>query len=450
MTVAAAPGAASLRMAEAAAELTSPAGRDAIVLHLLDTLACALGAERVGGEAVEGIIRLTAAETAPTDGPGATVWATGERASVRAAALRNAVSARYLDINDTYVSRALVHPSDLVAVLVAEAEAGGRSWEELLDAVTVGYEVLCHLADHAEPAAHGFEASSLVPVASALATARLLGLDTGQAAHAVSIACLDAATLRVARSGALSHWKAVSAANAAIKGWSAAKAAAAGLRGPRDALADGDGFFARVTGPLELSADGASRLPRVQLKRYPVQIFIQRPVAIAAALSEQVGEPAGVREVVVTTFGAAVRMVGAPAGPGMSVESADHNLAFAVAAALVNGGLAPGDVHALLDRPDVRRLASVTRVEESAAFTGRYPEDLAAQVQVVLADGRRLAAGTGAGAGAGGGEADPRALVAKFRALTGQDTWAWPWRLAGTPPPADLPDLADSRRTDRQ
>ena len=444
MTVAAAPGAASLSMAEAAAGLTSPAGRDAMALHLLDTLNCALGAERAGGEAIEGIIRLTTEEA--TAGPGATVWATGERASVRAAALRNAVSARYLDINDTYVSRALVHPSDLVAVLVAEAEAGGRTWEDLLDAVTVGYEVLCRLADHADPAGHGFEASSLVPIAAALATARLLGLPAGQAAHAVSIACLDAATLRVARPGALSHWKAISAANAAIKGWSAARAAAAGLRGPRDALVDGDGFFARVTGRLDLTAGGTPRLPRVQLKQYPVQIFIQRPVAIAAALSERVGDPAGVREVVITTFGAAARMVGAPAGPGMSVESADHNLAFAVAAALVNGGLAPGDVHALLDRPDVRRLASVARVEESAEFTGRYPEDLAARIQVVLADGRRLVGGTDDGAGA----ADPRVLAAKFRALTGQDTWAWPWRLAGTPPPAELPDLVDSRRTDRQ
>jgi 2-methylcitrate dehydratase len=438
----AAPGTGSLRLAEAAASFARPSDRDTVALHLLDTLACAVGAERVGGEAVEGIIRLTSADGA--DERGATVWATGERRPVRAAALRNAVCARYLDMNDTYVSRAVVHPSDLAAVLVAEAEAGGHRWDELLDAIAVGYEVLCRAADDAALTDRGFEASSLVPVASALATARLLGLPAGQAAHAVSIACLDAATLRVARSGALSHWKAVTAATGAIKGWSAAKAAAAGLRGPRDALLDGDGYFARVTGPLDLTAAGGPRLPRVLIKRYPVQVFIQGPVAAAASLSAETGGSAGVREVLVRTFRQAVRMVGAPAELGMSVESADHNLAFATAAALVNGGLAPGDVHTLLDREDVRRLAAVTRVEEAPEFTARYPEELEAEIQVTLADGRRLVAGTGEASGTAG----TGGLSAKFRALTGQDAWTWPWRLPGTAPSTRPAELVESRRTD--
>jgi 2-methylcitrate dehydratase len=420
----------------------------AVSLHILDTLCCALGAERVSGDAIGGVTRLTSGP--PAAGlpvghrPGATIWSTGEKTFTEAAALRNAASARYLDLNDTYVSRAIVHPSDLIAVLLAEAEASSLAWDRLAQSVAVGYELICRLADQADLQAHGFEASSLVPIAAAAAVSWLIGLPLNRMAEAVSISCLDAATLRVARSGRLSHWKALAGARGAVKGRFAAHAAAAGLRGPEEPFLAADGLFARVTGPLDFaSGDTRARMPLVIIKQYPAQIFIQQPVALALSIRGELRSGwRDISEVRVRTFGQAVRMTGRPLGPDLNAETADHSLAFCVAAALVKGGLAPGDVHAMLTRAEVRNLAGRVRVEESAEFTSHFPASLPAEVTVVTIDGSRVTRSSDQLASA---SARAGALRAKFTALSRTTGWSWPWRIAGMPP-ADMASLTGPLR----
>ena len=103
------------------------ANRDAVALRLADTAACALGAERLADQAQdadEGTITRIRRYGSWGQGP-CTVWADGKRASLDDASLRNGVAARYLDYNDTYVGRAVIHPSDMIAALVALAEVRG-------------------------------------------------------------------------------------------------------------------------------------------------------------------------------------------------------------------------------------------------------------------------------------------------------------------------------------
>jgi 2-methylcitrate dehydratase len=422
------------------------AGTDtaAVALRLLDTVACALGAERLaatpgsGFEAIHGIVRL-AEEMGGTGG--ATVWATGTTTTGEAAALRNGVAARYLDFNDTYVSRAIVHPSDVVPVLVAQAEIEGCTWSRLAEAVTVAYEVFGRLADQAGLRAHGFEASSLTPLAAAAGCAWLAGMSMVDTANALNLACIDAATLRAVRLGRLSHWKAVASARGAAKGWFAVRAARAGLRAPDEAFDSPDGFTARISGPLVIAPeDRDSRLHRVIVKRYPIQIFIQQPAALAARLHPALN-PGDIDEVVVSTFREAVDLVGAPVRADLNAESADHSLRFGVAAMLRAGRLGPGDVHRLVDDPAVRRLAERVQVVESPGYTEAFPRRLDADIEVRLAGGARRSAGPD---GDGGG--DRAALGTKFRGLTKSDTWDWPWRLAGDPPPTDLDALLRAQK----
>lgn len=95
---------------------------DAVVLRLAATVACALGAEALtnASQGTENTITRIRCFVQAGAGP-CTIWATGERASLDDAALRNAVAQRYLDYNDTYVGRAVTHPSDMIAARVVEA-----------------------------------------------------------------------------------------------------------------------------------------------------------------------------------------------------------------------------------------------------------------------------------------------------------------------------------------
>jgi 2-methylcitrate dehydratase len=458
-------------LAGMAAQFAADTDVDAVALRLLDTLACALGAERLAGTAthegattregaaagtkpigthtgefgaIDGIVRLAGMlDRAGTlaGGGEATVWATGERTSVESAAMRNGVAARYLDLNDTYVARAIVHPSDLIAMLVAQAEAAGAQWTRLAESVTVAYEVHCRLAEQADLRRRGLEASTLTPLAAAAGCAWLAGLSEEDTANALSLSCLDAATLRAVRLGRLSDWKAVASARGAVKGWFAVQATRAGLRAPAEALDSPDGFTGRITGPLIVDPqDRHARLGQVIIKQYPLQVFIQRPAALAARIHREVGV-ADVDEVVVRTFAEAVQLVGGPVRADLNPESADHSLRFGVAAMLSAGRLGPGDVHHLVDDRRVRALAERVAVEESAIHTAAFPTRLGADVEVRLQDGTKIAASSD-----GVNELDSAALRTKFRTLAGTDEWVWPWRLAGDPLPTDIDSVGKAKK----
>ena len=174
----------SQELASALPALARLTDSDAVVLRLADTAACALGAEAVGTTG-EGTIAHMRRYAGPTVGP-ATIWATGEGASVEVAALRNAVAQRYLDFNDTYIGRAVTHPSDMIPALVALAEARKLPWDRLITSVTVAYEVLCRLADQALLGDHGFDGSTLTPIGAVAGASWLVGLDEKRTAEALS------------------------------------------------------------------------------------------------------------------------------------------------------------------------------------------------------------------------------------------------------------------------
>src|SRR5579875_3166995 len=78
---------------------------------------------------------------------GATLWGTPWTASVEAAAFANGVAVRYLDFNDTYLSKEPLHPSDCIPALFALAEWRGIPPREFLTAVVTAYEIGVTLCD---------------------------------------------------------------------------------------------------------------------------------------------------------------------------------------------------------------------------------------------------------------------------------------------------------------
>ena len=411
------------------------ADHDAVALRMADTVACALGAEALAdaSHSTEGTITRMRRFARAGAGP-CTIWATGEGASLDDAALRNAVAQRYLDYNDTYVGRAVTHPSDMIAALVGLAEERRAGWNRLVGAVTVAYEVLCRIADHAQLASHGFDGSTLTPIGTAAGAAWLIGLDARRTAEALCIAALDAGTLRSVRQGRLSDWKAIASGRGTVKGLFAVRMVEAGCHSPERVFEGKDGFLERISGPLAIDAGGEARLPRTLLKKYPTQIFIQGLIELAQALRPQVQASAGeVESVVIGLARQAVEMLGgAGAGQGrINRETADHSAGFAVGAILMTGRLSHDDYESLLGDPAVLSLMSNVRLEEDPEASRRFPRSFPARMTVTLSGARQLTAA----------QEEPSPMDRASFARKLDELWpagrarTWPWRLSCEAPP---------------
>ncbi len=372
------------------AELNAPGD---ILLRMADTVACALGAERLGADGENAVTRVARfAETTESADELATVWATGTRLATDAAAFRNAAAARFLDYNDTYVAGAIVHPSDMIPAIVALAESRRIGWSRLVDSVGVAYETLCRLAEQANLRQHGFDGSSLTPLATAAGCAWLVALSPAQAANALRIAALDAAMLRAVRAGRLSDWKALASGRGAVKALFAVRMAEAGSEAPPTAFDGREGLFARVSGPLAVANDGVARLPRTILKRFPSQIFTQPMLALASNLHKQL--PAKPVSVTINCFRMAVDMLGHRLAPGdtLNRETADHSAAFCVAAMLIRGRLGHDDVDGFLVDPEILALTDKVNLVEEPNATAAFPARLELDLTVHCADETTLTA----------------------------------------------------------
>src|SRR5258708_23438768 len=136
-------------------------------------------------------------------GRGATLLGTTHRAPPDWAAFANGCLVRYLDYNDTYLSKEPAHPSDNIPAALGVAEAEGASGRELIAAIALAYEIQCRLCDTASLRARGWDHVTYVVFSTALAAARLMRLDAERTQHAVNIAGVRSASMRQSRVGEL-------------------------------------------------------------------------------------------------------------------------------------------------------------------------------------------------------------------------------------------------------
>jgi 2-methylcitrate dehydratase len=332
------------------------------------------------------------------------------------------------------VARAIVHPSDMLAALVALAEERGIGWDRLIESAGLAYEVMCRMADQADLRQHGFDGSTLSPIAAAAGAAWLLGLDEKASGQALRIAALDAGTLRAVRLGRLSDWKAIASGRGALKGLFAARMAEVGCISPDNVFGGDEGFLSTISGPLDIDAEGGSRMTRVILKAHPAQIFIQGMLQLAEELRPQLAGKAGnIQSISVGTFKQAVEMVGGKGhrpGTPMNRETADHSAAFAIAAIFTAGKLGHDDFERLLADPGVMALIDKTRVEEDSAATKAFPRTFPTTIRVTLDDGAVFMAE----------QDNPVALKPADLAIKFAELWPrhlprqWRWELPGTAP----------------
>lgn len=364
--------------------------------RLLDSLGCALGA----WNARPGLIARRMAQTVNMR-QGATLWGTGHKTLPDLAAFANGGLVRYLDFNDTYLSKEPAHPSDNIPAVLSVGEAVHASGKRVIEAIALAYEIQCRLCDAAALRPRGWDHVTYGPFSSALGAAKLLKLSRDRTVQAINLAGVSNVALRQTRVGDLSMWKACAFSNAARNGVFAAMLARMGMTGPSPLFEGEKGFMKLVSGPFDLAALGgetgqASAVGRFKIldtyiKHYPVEYHAQTAVEAALALRTELIEAEGTRaieqvtDVEIGSYDVAIEIIGRDPEKWRPTtrETADHSFPYCVAVALLHGHVMLRSFGPKrLQDPIVRDLMKKIRVVQQPEFVGRYPKTMPTRITV--------------------------------------------------------------------
>lgn len=160
---------------------------------ILNVFGTALGA--ANEKAVEIAIEVLLPFLGP---PQAAIIGRAERMDILNASFINALSANFFEFDDTHL-RSVIHPSAPVAPpAFALAELHGLSGAKVIHAYVLGVEIACRLGTSVSPNhyARGWHITATCGVfGAAVASAKLLGLNGEQTAHAIGIAASQSAGL---------------------------------------------------------------------------------------------------------------------------------------------------------------------------------------------------------------------------------------------------------------
>ncbi|OGA77310.1 MAG: hypothetical protein A3G81_09350 [Betaproteobacteria bacterium RIFCSPLOWO2_12_FULL_65_14] len=356
--------------------------------HLLDSLGCAIA----GYDSEPATIARRGAARVTSCTP-CRVFGDGHASSPESAAFANTVALRYLDFNDTYISKSGLHPSDVVPALIAVGEGCRASGADLVAAIVAAYDILGAFADATDIRERGWDQGILIAIAVAAAAARLAGGGESQIGHAASMAAVSDVPTRQTRVGELAMWKGCATAAAARNGVFAAELALDGMTAPAAAFDGYHGLAEQVTGPLNLvlpEVPGAA-IRSTCLKFHPSEYHSQASLDLIAGLRRRI-DAAEIESIRIGTYWVVVDEISEPAKwTPTSRETADHSLPYLAATMLVHGDVwidsyAPDR----LRDPVVRALMARISVEEREEFTAAYPGELLTEYEFALYSGLRI------------------------------------------------------------
>jgi len=371
----------------------SDAARQALKIRILDSLGCAIGA--LAAEPIDAVRR----QVEDFGGAPLCTLIGGGRSAPDRAAFLNGALIRHLDFMDSYLAPGeTCHPSDNLAPVLAAAEHARADGTTLMTALAVAYQVQARLCDEAPLRDRGFDHTTQGAFSVAAGVAKALGLDAERTAHAIALGGVDAVGLRVTRTGALSHWKGLAFAHTACGATQAAYLAMRGVTGPLEVFEGVKGFEQSVSGPFHIDWDreDLERVRRTIIKKYNAEVHAQSAVDAALELRSRHGITGGdVAQVEVRIFEVAHLIIGGGAEGDKHLvatkEQADHSLPYMVAAALLDGQLAPPQY--ALDRiraADVQDLLRRVIIRSDPGFSARFPQEMPCRVAITLRNGQRF------------------------------------------------------------
>jgi 2-methylcitrate dehydratase PrpD len=345
----------------------------------------------VGGSHEEAV-RIAACVVADTNDAGkASVIGHGLKTEVAGAAFVNCIASSVLAFDDAHLS-SVAHPSGpAAAALLALAQTRAVTGQEFLNALALGIEVQCRVANMLVLPPSAFHPAIYVngfsgPIGVAVAVGRLLGLDERRMAWAIGLAASQASGFRATHGTMTAHFRPGHATRAGV---TAAMLAAKGFECTEDALEASGGFldvFAPGADPGHVLGELGTRHEMLanRYKPYPCGIVIHPIIDACLEVRERIPNGAEI---------AAVRLVVNPLVPKLTgkrdprtVLESHVSVYHWAAAALLTGqaGLAQTELKCLA-HPKI------------AAMRGRIVADAAPEIgkeeaiaEVRLADGTKL------------------------------------------------------------
>jgi len=369
----------------------TPAAIHATKRLLVDTFACAIGAY---DSEPASIARRVAARQSSV--PPARVWGSGAASSVEAAAFANGVMVRYLDFNDTYMSKEASHPSDMFAAILAVCEARRTSGRAALRAIATACEIEMALADSCNLFNKGFDHGLYIGLGAVAGIGQVMGLTREQLGNAIALACTPYVPTRQSRSGELTMWKGCAAPASARSAISAAELAAEGMTGPSEAFEGRHGIFEQVTGRFDLvplsGRGGPFAVERSGIKYIPTEYNSQLPLYLALQLRRKIAWEE-IDRIHVETYHFTYTEIGSEPEKWRPTtrETADHSLPYMLAVTLMDGDISVASFSDQRIRdPRLPSLMDRIAISENAEFSRRYPEAMDCRIEVTAKDGRRL------------------------------------------------------------
>lgn len=340
------------------------------------------------------ITRAVAMSTSDT--PGGTVWGTSHRACPALAAFTNGAMVRYLDFNDTYLSKEPAHPSDNIPAAVAVTQSVGKTGKDAILATVIGYEIQCRLCDADSLRAHGWDHVTYGALSTALLAGKLMDLGEDQLEHALGLAGVCNITTRQTRTGQISHWKACAFSNAGRNGIFAADLARRGMTGPYEIFEGPKGLMNQLSIPevknVILGAEGDFMIDKTYIKFWPAEYHSQSAIDAMLQLRPQI-DVKQVESIHIGSFEAAVSIIGSEPEKWRptSRETADHSMGYCTAVALIDGDVTRESfAENRLKDPKVLDLLDKTKITEEPELNPAYPKGIPNHITVTMTGGKKV------------------------------------------------------------
>ena len=309
------------------------------------------------------------------------------RATPDIAAFINGSMTRYLDYNDTYLSKEALHPSDNIPPLLAIADAMDYDGKAVLEAASLAYDVVGSLADAVSIRDRGWDHVTYISISAASGLANLMDMDVKKFENAISLSLNNSISMRQTRAGELSMWKGCTASDASRNAVFAALLASEGFTGPSPVFTGEMGFFKQVSGEFSLEL-GFGKVLRTMIKNFPVEYHAMSAAEVALNIRSKVkGE---IKRIDVETFQVAYSIIIKDPEKlrPRTRETADHSMPYIVAYTLLHGAPNPESYSDdLLHDSRILGLIDRSSYRVTERFNRMYPDYLPVKITVEAENG---------------------------------------------------------------
>jgi 2-methylcitrate dehydratase len=311
-----------------------------------------------------------------------TIYFTMDKASSDIASYLNGCMTRYIDYNDTYLSKEALHPSDNIPPILAVGEAEGSNGSDIIKGIAMAYQVVGAFSDASSIRDRGWDHVTYISISSAAGIGSMMNLDIERFSHLISLAINNNISLRQTRVGELSMWKGCTVANAGRNSIFAYLIAKNGFTGPQPIFTGERGFFRQVSGDLTLNFE-KNRIIRTMIKHFPVEYHAMSAVEVALKLKNEIeGE---IESIEVETFQVAYDIIvkdpekWAP----KTKETADHSMPYIIAYTLTYGAPRPESYYEpFISDNNILSLMKKMKFKVTDEFNRMYPEFLPCKIKI--------------------------------------------------------------------